>query len=203
MKKGSKYTRVVTKIFLKNQTNSNLKLKKLDLTGLPLSDRLLKKLINKFSNCVLNLEDSEDSSETDSVELFSSSDQSDSDSDSESDYTGQGSESDSNSSDYNFAFGNRNLTLKSKSKSDSFKSSPKKMCLDRNSSQTLNKLQVKIDAILVNINLLEKYLRAVKNQPERLDYLSFNLVVNKLDLTIHNEESCIIDDTFDSTALVV
>lgn len=175
---------------------------------MPISDKLLKKVMNKYYNAVFNITETE-SSDNESIDFFSSSDFEDDDDDDDLSRTNSNSDQDlsedssSENSDYDFDFDfGPNTYVRSKTKSSRVESYPKKMCYDNRSNEYTNKLVVKLDGILVRTNVLEKYLKIVKHQPKP-DNLAFELIINKLDLTIHSEHSSLVNETFNPVAQVI
>lgn len=173
---GSKYTRMVTCLFLKNQANPDYRLRTLDLTGLPLSNNLVKKLLTKNLNFenedsdTSNLTDLDDvsdffSSEDDLTDSWSSCSQVDSDDDQIS----------MDSSCNKLETGGTNFSWEKKS-------------------------LIKLDLILSSSNLKEIFLKSLQDKGKTVN---LEIKINRLDLTIRDKKYCLINDNFNFEILVI
>ncbi|CAF0837130.1 unnamed protein product [Brachionus calyciflorus] len=213
---GTKYTKLVTKLFLKNQTNENYKLKNLDITGLPISNSLLKTLLKRYYNSINGLLDESDFDMTDesdfSVDLFSSSDSSDISLDTYDTYDSSSTfseyeDSDMDTEDDSDESDSSDSSINTDTSSECSEESDKHKKMKIPDDKHVLKYQIKLDLILVKKNHIDKFEKILKakskdkNRPENGYY--FELIYNKLDMTIKNRSYCIIDETFDLNALEI
>ncbi|CAF0789927.1 unnamed protein product [Brachionus calyciflorus] len=214
---SSKYTKLVTNIFLKNQIFESYKLRHLDITGLPISDRLFKELLNKYYHSVSIFSDefnskspvssfSDDNSSLTS-RIVSYSDQegnseSGNDSDFSEDISSEGSLS--SASDFDFkTFFKKCLKNKEIENTD--------CSIKSQYSEQFNKIgkyDIRLDLILVSFNAWQKFMKIAQIQSinrerniNKANY-EFKLIVNKLDITFHQQKFCLENDFLDLEVLV-
>lgn len=177
---GSKYARMATCLFLKNQTNPDYRLRTLDLTGLPISNNLVKRLLTK--NLYFEYEDSDVSNLTDLDDVsdfFSSED------DDLTDSCSNGSQIDSEV--------DRIYSNSLYNKVEVEKMNQKNFSWDKKSL-------VKLDLILPSSNLKEYFIKSLQDTSQTVN---LELKINRLDLTIRDKKCCLINDNFDCDALVI
>lgn len=173
---------------IKNQLNSNCRIRLLDITGLPVSDHLVKSLLEKYSNSLSPISYSENSSETDNDDSKSSDTYIMSYSNGDSDSNSQSEEASSQGSSQ------PDLDLKS------FMDKHRRESLDFDKRKNFI---IKLDLILDSYSLLQQYLTLLELK-KNCDFAKrgFELLVNKLELTIHDQKYCVESSCLDNEALV-
>lgn len=175
---GSKYTKMITSLFLKNQFSSDYKLRSLDLTGLPLSNNLVKKLLNKDLNFENEDSDISDFSDLDDVSDFFSSE------DDQSDSWSNCSEIDSQDDPFSVNSSSTEMQSEDKNMLD--------LCWQKKSL-------IKIDLILSCSNLKEHFVKLIQKKNH---LVNLEIKFNRIDLTIRDKKCCLLNESFDSDALV-
>ncbi|RNA34549.1 Leucine-rich repeat-containing 14 sw [Brachionus plicatilis] len=168
---------MVAFLFLKNQPNSEYRLRTLDLTGLPLSNYLVKKMLTKdlhFANQDLDMSNFSD---LDDVSDFFSS---------EEDSWSSCSEVDSE--------------IESFSMHSSFNDRDMDGAKIHNIGSWEKKSWIKLDLILSSSNLKENFVKLVQSKNETAN---LELKFNRIDLTIRDKKSFILNENFDSDALKI
>lgn len=187
---GAKYTKMLISESIINQGNSNCRIRLLDITGLPVSDHLVKILLEKYSNSLSPIFCTEDSSNTDS--------------------------DDSNSSDtFIVSYSNEDSESNSQSEEASSQGSSQpdldlRVLVDKYRTERLasgdHKRQnfvIKLDLILDSYSLLEKYLKILElKQNCEIANCGFELNIDKIELTIHDQKYCVQSSCLDNEALV-